>query len=127
MQVVVVRCAEADVAEFTACTVAAHFMANRIVCPLADAGGLPEGQHAHMTATLGVFTPTRVGSDRGNPCFAQSCIAYKTSTLTLGTSARTPKQPVSCFCPQGATRAAFVTERLCCMDRECMDQRYQGS
>ena len=44
---------DAEVSEFTACTIAAHFMANRIVCPLVDAADLSEDQQEQMAADLG--------------------------------------------------------------------------
>jgi uncharacterized protein YqiB (DUF1249 family) len=56
LQVVVVRCyPDAEVAEYLACTVAAQFMANRIVLPFIDADGTPEEQQQQLKTTLGAL------------------------------------------------------------------------
>jgi hypothetical protein len=77
MQVVVVRCAEAEVAEFQLCTIATHFMANRIVLPFIDADEQPEEQRTQMKSTLGMLLPVQVLLYYLNaPCFLHPCAPH---------------------------------------------------
>jgi hypothetical protein len=50
----VVRCPDAEIVEFLTCTIATHFMANRIVLPFVDADELPEEEQKQMKSTLGM-------------------------------------------------------------------------
>jgi hypothetical protein len=85
MQVVVVRCTEAEVAEFQLCTIATHFMANRIVLPFVDAEEQPEEQQTQMKSMLGTLLPVQMLSCYLNvPCFFHPCALHFKSRMRGG-------------------------------------------